>query len=140
MANLLLAGVESWIFSCSCSINASRRSFQVCRDNTCTTAIACAIIAPAHVSVNLPLVPTIDDRRRTIEVSSIVHRPSSSQRRWRTSTELYWSEFWNGSKGTELITERLYFADAYRAHFSARVVARGEREGRPIVALDQSAF
>ncbi|MFL5801179.1 MAG: alanyl-tRNA editing protein [Roseiflexaceae bacterium] len=39
-----------------------------------------------------------------------------------------------------LLTERLYFADAYLAHFSARVVARAERGGRMAVALDQSAF
>jgi alanyl-tRNA synthetase len=39
-----------------------------------------------------------------------------------------------------MITERLYFADAYLAHFSARVVARADRDGRPAVALDQSAF
>ncbi|HJZ45923.1 MAG TPA: alanyl-tRNA editing protein, partial [Roseiflexaceae bacterium] len=39
-----------------------------------------------------------------------------------------------------MITERLYFADAYLTHFSARVVARAERAGRPAVALDQSAF
>jgi alanyl-tRNA synthetase len=39
-----------------------------------------------------------------------------------------------------MITERLYFADPYLAQFSARVVARGERSGRPAVALDQSAF
>jgi alanyl-tRNA synthetase len=37
-------------------------------------------------------------------------------------------------------TERLYFADPYLTRFSARVVARGERDGRPAVALDQSAF
>jgi alanyl-tRNA synthetase len=37
-------------------------------------------------------------------------------------------------------TERLYFADPYQARFSARVVARAERAGRPAVALDQSAF
>ena len=39
-----------------------------------------------------------------------------------------------------MTTERLYFADAYLTHFSARVVARAERAGRPAVALDQSAF
>ncbi len=39
-----------------------------------------------------------------------------------------------------MITERLYFADAYLTHFSARVVARAERGGRMAVALDQSAF
>ena len=37
-------------------------------------------------------------------------------------------------------TERLYFADPYLAQFSAHVVARAERAGRPAVALDQSAF
>ena len=39
-----------------------------------------------------------------------------------------------------MITERLYFADPYLTSFSARVVARAERDGRPAVALDQSAF
>ncbi|HEU5100193.1 MAG TPA: alanyl-tRNA editing protein [Roseiflexaceae bacterium] len=39
-----------------------------------------------------------------------------------------------------MITERLYFADAYLTHFSARVLARGERDGHPAVALDQTAF
>jgi alanyl-tRNA synthetase len=39
-----------------------------------------------------------------------------------------------------MTTERLYFADAYLSRFGARVVARGEREGRPAVALDKSAF
>jgi alanyl-tRNA synthetase len=37
-------------------------------------------------------------------------------------------------------TERLYFADPYQTGFSARVLARAERAGRPAVALDQSAF
>jgi alanyl-tRNA synthetase len=37
-------------------------------------------------------------------------------------------------------TERLYFSDAYLSRFSAHVVARSEREGRPAVALDQTAF
>lgn len=37
-------------------------------------------------------------------------------------------------------TERLYFADPYLAQFSAHVVARAERAGKPAVALDQSAF
>lgn len=37
-------------------------------------------------------------------------------------------------------TERLYFADPYCTHFSARVVARDERGGHPAVALDQTAF
>lgn len=37
-------------------------------------------------------------------------------------------------------TERLYFADPYQTSFSARVVGRAERGGRPAVALDQSAF
>ncbi len=37
-------------------------------------------------------------------------------------------------------TERLYFADAYMAQFSAQVIARGQLGGRPAVALDQSAF
>jgi alanyl-tRNA synthetase len=39
-----------------------------------------------------------------------------------------------------MITERLYFADPYRTRFSAHVVARATRDGRPAVALDQSAF
>src|SRR6266508_3688522 len=39
-----------------------------------------------------------------------------------------------------MFTERLYFADPYLTHFSARVVAQEERDGRPAVALDQSAF
>lgn len=39
-----------------------------------------------------------------------------------------------------MITERLYFADAYLTQFSAQVVARADRGGRPAVALDQSAF
>jgi alanyl-tRNA synthetase len=34
----------------------------------------------------------------------------------------------------------LYFADAYLRRFSARVIARAERDGRPAVALDRSAF
>jgi alanyl-tRNA synthetase len=37
-------------------------------------------------------------------------------------------------------TERLYFADPYLTHFSARVVSREQRGQRPAVALDQSAF
>lgn len=37
-------------------------------------------------------------------------------------------------------TERLYFADPYLRHFSANVIAREERGGRPAVALDRSAF
>jgi alanyl-tRNA synthetase len=37
-------------------------------------------------------------------------------------------------------TERLYYADSYLTHFTAHIVARGERDGRPAVALDQSAF
>lgn len=37
-------------------------------------------------------------------------------------------------------TERLYFVDAYRRRFVGRVVARAERQGRPAVALDQTAF
>src|SRR5829696_8428570 len=39
-----------------------------------------------------------------------------------------------------MTTERLYFADPYLTHFSARVVAREQRDQRPAVALDQSAF
>lgn len=37
-------------------------------------------------------------------------------------------------------TERLYFADAYLRSFTARVVARRERDGAHEVALGQSAF
>jgi alanyl-tRNA synthetase len=39
-----------------------------------------------------------------------------------------------------MTTERLYFTDPYLTHFSARIVAREQREQRPAVALDQSAF
>jgi alanyl-tRNA synthetase len=39
-----------------------------------------------------------------------------------------------------MISERLYFVDSYLTHFSARVIARAERGGRPAVALDRSAF
>src|SRR5436190_22888878 len=39
-----------------------------------------------------------------------------------------------------MTTERLYFADPYLTRFSARVVAREQRNQRPAVALDQSAF
>jgi alanyl-tRNA synthetase len=39
-----------------------------------------------------------------------------------------------------MMTERLYFDDAYTTHFTARVVARGERGGHPVVGLDRSAF
>ncbi|MEO7911101.1 MAG: DHHA1 domain-containing protein [Roseiflexaceae bacterium] len=39
-----------------------------------------------------------------------------------------------------MTTERLYFADAYLTRFSARVVAREQRDQRPAIALDQSAF
>jgi alanyl-tRNA synthetase len=39
-----------------------------------------------------------------------------------------------------IMTERLYFADPYLTHFSARVIGRAERAGKPAVALDQSAF
>ena len=38
------------------------------------------------------------------------------------------------------MTERLYFADSYLTSFTARVTARTDREGRPAVALDRSAF
>lgn len=37
-------------------------------------------------------------------------------------------------------TERLYYEDAYRRQFSARVVRRRELDGRPAVALDRTAF
>ena len=36
--------------------------------------------------------------------------------------------------------ERLYFIDPYLTGFSARIVARSERAGRPAVLLDRSAF
>ena len=39
-----------------------------------------------------------------------------------------------------MITERLYFADSYLSQFSAHILARAERGGKPAVALDQSAF
>ncbi len=39
-----------------------------------------------------------------------------------------------------MTTERLYFADPYLTRFSARVVAREQRDQRPAVALNQSAF
>jgi len=39
-----------------------------------------------------------------------------------------------------MINERLYYADSYLRHFSAHVVARADRAGKPSVALDQSAF
>jgi alanyl-tRNA synthetase len=39
-----------------------------------------------------------------------------------------------------MTTERLYFADSYLSHFSAHIVARAKRGGKPAVALDQSAF
>ena len=39
-----------------------------------------------------------------------------------------------------MTTERLYFADSYLSHFSAHIVARMERGGKPAVALDQTAF
>jgi alanyl-tRNA synthetase len=39
-----------------------------------------------------------------------------------------------------MTTERLYFADPYLREFEARVVARAERDRRPAVALDRSAF
>lgn len=39
-----------------------------------------------------------------------------------------------------MATERLYFSDPYLTAFDARIVARGERNGRPAVLLDRSAF
>jgi len=39
-----------------------------------------------------------------------------------------------------MITERLYYADSYLTHFSARVIARADRAGSPALALHQSAF
>lgn len=38
------------------------------------------------------------------------------------------------------MTERLYYADAYRQTFTARVAERLEWEGRPAVVLDKTAF
>jgi alanyl-tRNA synthetase len=38
------------------------------------------------------------------------------------------------------LTKRLYFEDAYRTDFEAKVLTRREREGRPAVALDQTCF
>ena len=38
------------------------------------------------------------------------------------------------------MTERLYYADAYQAHFSARVVERLEWAGQPAVVLDRTTF
>ena len=38
------------------------------------------------------------------------------------------------------MTDRLYFADSYLTSFTARVTDRADREGRPAVALDRSAF
>lgn len=37
-------------------------------------------------------------------------------------------------------TVRLYFEDAYRTEFEARVVARREADGRPAVVLDRTCF
>ena len=37
-------------------------------------------------------------------------------------------------------TERLNFADPYLRAFAARVIARADRDGRPAVALDRTAF
>ncbi|MEP7190424.1 MAG: alanyl-tRNA editing protein, partial [Roseiflexaceae bacterium] len=39
-----------------------------------------------------------------------------------------------------MTTERLYFTDPYLTNFSARIVAREQREQHPAIALDQSAF
>jgi len=38
------------------------------------------------------------------------------------------------------VTERLYLGDAYLARFEAEVVSARDREGRPAVILDRSAF
>ena len=38
------------------------------------------------------------------------------------------------------MTERLYYDDAYLTTFQARVIARAMRDGRPVVALDRTAF
>ncbi len=45
-----------------------------------------------------------------------------------------------GTSFPTVSSERLYFADAYLTGFSASVVARAERAGRPAVALDRTAF
>lgn len=39
-----------------------------------------------------------------------------------------------------MVTQRLYYDNPYLKSFSAQVVARGEIEGRPAVALDRTAF
>ena len=39
-----------------------------------------------------------------------------------------------------MVTERLYYQDAYRCAFQARVVARDTLSGRPAVALDRTVF
>jgi alanyl-tRNA synthetase len=39
-----------------------------------------------------------------------------------------------------MTTERLYFTDSYLTNFSARIVAREQREQHVMIALDQSAF
>ena len=38
------------------------------------------------------------------------------------------------------MTERLYYDDPYLTTFQARVIARAMRDGRPVVALDRTAF
>jgi alanyl-tRNA synthetase len=38
------------------------------------------------------------------------------------------------------MTQRLYYDDPYRTHFTARVVERFQWQGRPAVVLDRSAF
>ena len=38
------------------------------------------------------------------------------------------------------MTERLYYDDSYLTEFDAAVVCAQERGGKPIVALDRSAF
>lgn len=37
-------------------------------------------------------------------------------------------------------TEKLYYLDAYQRTFDAQVIARGQRDGKPAIALDRTAF
>src|SRR5919205_544560 len=39
-----------------------------------------------------------------------------------------------------MMTERLFYDDPYLTTFEARVIARATRDGRPVVALDRTAF
>jgi alanyl-tRNA synthetase len=38
------------------------------------------------------------------------------------------------------MTQRLYYSDPYKREFEASIAGVGEREGRPAVRLDQTAF